>query len=252
MSEIIGNKSPTSKIKRKVIKALLNIVNAIYCIATAIVPIYVFINVYSTKSLPYSVAIAFISIIIMDIICCIFESCLKQISKSIKKSKKKKQKKQEEMKEKREKDLQQILTEKENYIKEIELEEKEYQKSKKEIEGVKQKLDNQTYTQLCAIYDKVENIMKRLKEETEEYYQIRDKFNMHFTAFRKTTWQYINIVKAEAADEENKMQYKKLIKKFDNYLQSIKSKLDIADKKKLNAKMKSLIKEMDTERKKGE
>lgn len=252
MNEIAGNKSPTYQIKRKLGKALFTILKIVYYISTAIIPICVFIKAYSTQSLICSLAIGFISLIIMDIICSILEYCITQISKSISKSKEKKKKKQEEIREKKEIELEQINTDRNNLIKEIEQEEKEYAKSAKELEEVKEKLDEQTYIKLCAVYEKVEHIMRRLKEDIEEYYQIRDRLKVRFSTFRKTTWQYINIAKVAALDEGNKAQYTKLIKKFDNYLDSIKSKLDMSDKKKLNTKMKSLIKEMDTERAKGE
>lgn len=250
------DKYKTNKSKRKVKKYFKKAFCIIYYAVTAIVPIYFFAVVFSLKGdIIYTVAISFVSFIIMDIICSGLEDGITQIGKLIKHEKKKRQEEQKEIERQKEeeiKKLEQLVLEKNNYNKEIKEAEEKCAEFRKDIKDIKEKLEKQTYKELRKICAKIEEIVEILKEDPEEYYQIRHIFKVYFPEFIKTTYKYIDIVNVDTIDKENREEYIKLIAEFDNYLDFAKSKINSTDNVSLNVGIKSLIKIMESEREKGD
>lgn len=242
--------------KRKVKKGLKYLFCIIYYAGTSAIPVYIFATVFSLKdNIIYSYAIAFISFIVMDIICCILEDSGNKINKYIRNIKKKKKEEQERIKKQKEdeiKQLEKLALEKDNYSKDIEQVEEEYKKFKKEIKDIKEKIDFEIYKNLGKTLSKIKEIIQILKEDPEEYYQIRHTLKIYFPEFRKMTYQYIEIANAENLDDESTSEYKRLIAEFNNHLDFVKDSINATDKANLNVGIKSLIQIMETERKKGE
>lgn len=242
--------------KRKVKKGLKYLFCIIYYAVTSAIPVYIFAMVFSLKnSIIYSYAIAFISFIVMDIICCILEDSGNKINKYIINIKKKKKEKQEKIKKQKEdeiKHLEELVLEKDNYSKEIEQVEEEYKEFKKEIKDIKEKINFEIYKSLGKTLSKIKKIIQILKENQEEYYKIRHTLKIYFPEFRKMTCQYIEIVNANNLDDESTSEYKRLITEFNNHLDFVKGRINETDKVNLNVGIKSLIQVMETERKNGE
>lgn len=250
------NKKKIKALKRKVNTVLKKIFCIIYYISTAAIPVYIFATVFLKKdNIIYSCAIAIISFIVMDIICCILEDSVNKINKYIINIKKKKKEQQERVRKQKEeeiKKLEELVLEKDNYSKDIEQVEEEYKEFKKEIKGNKEKIDFEIYKNLGKTLSKIKDIIQILKEDPEAYYPIRHTLKIYFPEFRKMTYQYIEIANTENLDAESTAEYKRLITEFGNHLDFVKDSINTTDRTNLNVGIKSLIQLMETERKNGE
>lgn len=105
---------------------------------------------------------------------------------------------------------------------------------------------------LKEVCKNMDDILEVLKKDTEEYYPLRHTFKVYFPEFQKSTYQFINIAEGDSLDEETISEFMKLGVEFNQYLNYIKSSINKQDKISLSVGMKSLIKILEAERKKGE
>ena len=190
----------------------------------------------------------------MDIICSVVEDLEYKIVYSIKRIKEKRQEKIEEIRRKKEEELiqfQNFMLKKNNYEEEIEKEQKNYSNFKETIKANKAKLPPDVYEALKQVCNKRKQIIEVLKQDSEEYYAIRHTFTAYIPEFERMTYIFLDIVKGDSLEEVGKQEYIKLVAEFDKYLDYVKSQINSLDKTNLQISIKSLIKIMESERKKG-
>lgn len=243
--------------KRKIKKVLKVIFMAIYFSSTAGIPVYVFYYAFSIfkYSFVYAFSCAFISVVAMDFICCCtedlkdaiyFKYLIAQQSKLLAK-KEEENKKQEQIKQ-----LENLLIERNNYDTEIQEAKEQNKKLKNKIKCSEEVLPKDVIDRLIQICDNMDDILKVLKKDTEEYYPIRHTFKVYYPEFCKMTYTFVDIAKGDSLDKESILEFKRLIEEFNQYLDYIKGSINKQDKFNLNVGVKSLIKILETERKKGE
>ena len=122
---------------------------------------------------------------------------------------------------------------------------------KKKIRNNEGKLPENISKMLKEVCKNMDDILEVLKKDTEEYYPLRHTFKVYFPEFQKSTYQFINIAEGDSLDEETISEFMKLGVEFNQYLNYIKSSINKQDKISLSVGMKSLIKILEAERKKG-
>jgi len=242
-------------LKRKVKILFKYLFCIIYYSITTCVPIYIFYLVYCKKShIIYAIAISFVFFTIMDIICSISEDVVNKIYCFVRKRKVRRQKKLEEIKRKKEEEIiefEKFLLKKNNYEAEIEKAWENCSNFKEIIKANKSKLPQEIYQALRQVCSKRKQIIEVLKQDSEEYYSIRHTFTVYIPEFERMTNVFLEIVNADSLEESGKTEYMKLVTEFDKYLDFVKNQINISDKANLQISIKSLIKIMEGERKKG-
>lgn len=227
----------------------------IYFPSTAIVPVYVFVYVYSLKnSVIYAITISFIFLIGMDIICSIIEDILGRIYKAIVSRKKEKQIKKEEIKKKNKEAIEQLenlMLKKNDYKDEIEQVEKNYLDFKEKVSQVEGELPENISEGLLSICEQIESIIAILNVDLERYYPVRHIFRIYFPEIQKMIYKFIDIAKADTLDKETIFEFMLLIKELKKYLDFVKHVIYKTDKLSLDVGIKSIVKIMETEREKG-
>lgn len=244
-------------IKRKTKDILKVVIFKIIYLSTSCIPVYVFY--YTFRILKYcfecSFSYAFISIVAMDFIwyCtetlknAIYMRYLKVQQKRLLAKKEEENKKQEQINQ-----LESILIERNNYDTEIQEAKEQNKQLKNKIKGSEEVLPKDIIDRLIQICDSMGDILKILKKDTEEYYPIRHTFKVYFPEFCKMTYTFLDIAKGDSLDEESILEFKRLIEEFNQYLDYIKGSINKRDKLNLNVGVKSLVKILESERKKGE
>lgn len=243
------------RFKQKVANILKGVLRIVYIASTACIPCYVFQFTFSLKgNLLYAITISVISLIMMDIMCSILEDIAKSIYKIFANIKEKKLEIKEEAKRKKEEEIKQLkklLLEKNDYGGEIQQAKEENKDFKKKIRNNEGKLPENISKMLKEVCKNMDDILEVLKKDTEEYYPLRHTFKVYFPEFQKSTYQFINIAEGDSLDEETISEFMKLGVEFNQYLNYIKSSINKQDKISLSVGMKSLIKILEAERKKG-
>lgn len=244
------------RFKQNVANIFERILSIIYITSTACIPIYVFKFTFSLKNnFTYALAVSFVSITLMDIVCSILEDIFSSIYKIFENIKEKKLQAMEDAKRKKEgeiKQLEKILLEKDDYDEEIQWAKSENENLIKEIKKHKEKLPEDIAKKIEKVCDIIKEILDVLKKDTEEYYPLRHTFKVYFPEFKKTTCQFISIAEGDSLDEETITEFLKLVEEFNQYLNYIKSSINKQDKLSLRVGTKSLVKILEAERKKGE
>ncbi len=240
------NANILNKIKKNVKKVLKYFLCVIYFSSTAFIPIFVFGVTYSKKgSKLYAIAISFVSFVIMDIICSIAEYLARSVTEKIAKIKEKQLNKRETEKKK----IENLLLQKKDYRAEIELARDEYIKFDEYIKNTNQ-LPKKVMKKLKEVLINMLEILDILEKYPDEYYPLRHTFKVYFPGFQKVTYKFIDISKENDLDDETK--FIELVTEFNQYLEYIKSSINKQDKANLNIGIQSLIKVLESERKKGE
>lgn len=243
--------------KQRVRKAVKIILQIVYFSFTASVPVYVFYYTFLIFQIHFicAFACAFISFVIMDIICCITEGvtnriymlCLKVRQNKLLASQEKEKKEQEQIKQ-----LENLLKERKDYNPEIQEAKKQNRYLKNKINDNTDILPKEVRTMLKHVCNNIDNILEILENDTEEYYPIRHTFKTYFPEFCKMTNMFIEIAQGDNLDKESISEFNRLTEEFTQYLDYIKGNINKQDKLNLNVGVKSLIKILETERKKGE
>lgn len=250
-------KGKKQMLKRKIKKVLKVILIIIYFSSTSCIPICVFYHTFLILKCSFVCAFsyAFISVVAMDFICYCIEDLidvaymryLKVQQNKLLAKKEEENKKQEQIKQ-----LENLLIEKNNYDTEIQESKEENKKLKNKIQRSEDVLPKDVIDGLMQICDNMDDILKVLKKDTEEYYPIRHTFKVYFPEFCKMTYTFVDIAKGDCLDKESVLEFKRLIGEFNQYLEYIKGSINKQDKLNLNVGVKSLIKILEAERKKGE
>lgn len=244
------------RLKEKVVKFFQVILCFIYFSSTFCIPTYVFISTFLLKgNIIYAITMLILSFTIMDIVCSITEDSSEMLYNLYYNRKRKTENRKKEIQEKKEKEikkLEELLLESNNYTNEIKEAKQDNKDFKHKIEISEKELPKEIMDQLLNICKKVKDILEILKNDPEEYYPIRHTFKVYFPKFREMTYQYINIAMGDSLEEETTTEFMELIAEFNQYLDFVKSSINMKDKLNLNVGIKSLIKIMATERKKGE
>lgn len=225
-----------------------------YYLATACIPLIIYVYFFLLeKSIIYAGAISFSSLTLMDIICSNAEELSSKIAKYIRNKKRRIEKIKEEQKKKKEEELKQIkelLIKEKNYKNEI----NEISDSLIDFEEEVNNADISKYVKkgLITTCNKMKKVIEVLEQDPEGFYPIRHTFRIYFPEFKKMTYKYINIAKSENLEKEDTEDFLMLIKKFNVYLDFIKSSINTSDKLSLNVGIRSLITIMEAEVKKGE
>ena len=234
-----------------------------YYATTAFVPVYVFYRMFKKEnSIILAFAVAFISLIVMDIICTLIEDFseviykgIKRIGEAINSIKQKKEDKKEELKRQKEeefKKLEELISAKKSYKDDIEKASERKENFIKSIKKNKELLPKEVRKALEKVYEKMDDIIKILENDEEEYYPIRHAFTIYLPEFERITNRLINIAEGDSLDDQAVTDYMKLTNEFDQYLDYIKSRINSTDKMSLNIEITSFVKVMEAERKKGE
>lgn len=245
----------SKEFKMKVAKVLKVFFSTTYFAFTAYIPIYVFQFTFSLKgNLLYAITISAISIIMMDIVCSILEDAGESIYEIFANIKEKKLRIKEEAKKKKEeevKKLEKLLLKKNDYTSEIQCAKEENREFEQKIEKSEDDLPKKVVEKLKRICNNMKEIIEVLEKDIEEYYPLRHTFKVYFPEFKKATYQFINIAEGDSLDEETVSEFMKLVIEFEQYLNYIKGNINKQDKLSLNIGIKSLVKILEAERKKG-
>lgn len=221
----------------------------LYFATTSILPCYLLITCYHSKhSIIYACTVTFISLIVIDIICTLLEEQYFKIRNWLRR---KKQKKKAE-KEKEMKNLENLLLDKKSYEKEIESAEESIKLFKEKIQSKEYNISKKMLEQVFRICTKMEDLINDLKKDTEQYYQVRHTFQVYFPEFQKMTYLFFNIFQNNSLDKESKADYQNMLTEYEKYIDYIKGNINTMDKLNLKVGITSLVKIIESERKKGE
>ncbi len=240
------SRKPTINLKKKFPN--LNF-TPLYFAITSIMPIFLLITCYQSKhSIIYAGTVTFISLIVIDIICTLLEEQYFKIRNWLRR---KKQKKKAE-KEKEMKNLENLLLNKKSYEKEIESAEESIKLFKEKIQSKEYNISKKMLEQVFRICTKMEDLINDLKKDTEQYYQVRHTFQVYFPEFQKMTYLFFNIFQNNSLDKESKADYQNMLTEYEKYIDYIKGNINTMDKLNLKVGITSLVKIIESERKKGE
>lgn len=240
----------------RMLKAFVKwIFHTIYFSATSIVPMHVFVFVFNLKnSFWYAIAIAGISLIIMDIICSILEDIAYAIYKLNMKINKRKQRKKRESEAKKQTDinrLENLIKQKNDFSSEIRKNYRDCTEFKSDVKSCNE-LPEDIKKELVNLCERTEKILEVLKQETKEYYSVRHTFSVIFPKFQKWTLTFISLAKADSLEEETMNGFRKLMAEYSNQLDYVKGMINSTEKFNLSIGVESLVKTMQAERKKGD
>lgn len=242
--------------KRRVITILKYFFCGIYIFITSLLPMYIFLFTFlMEKHLLYAATLSFASLIGMDIICSLLEDGTTKIYHLVVRIREKRQKEKKELenqKAEKIKELEKLLLEQQDDREKIEQVKNQVKQFKKEIKSTEKIFPKDMLQKLLEVCTKMKELLEAIENDTAEYHPIRHTFQVYFPEFQKMTYLYMDIAKGDSLDVESLEEYQEMITEFDQYLDYIKAGINTSDKLNLKIGIKSLIKIMEAERKKGE
>ena len=257
-------KNAIQKIKDKHGDIIKKILSILYFAGTSAVPIAVFRFNFFTRGTFIAVVLAYIALIIMDIVCSIMEDGVvftynylteRKIRLELEEEKRKKEeeKRKKEMEEKARKSKEEaikILEDKKNHTSEIKGAEENNKQLREEAIKNKNKLPKTVYRRLREICDKVDNTIDFLRKRPQEYDAVKLAFEEYYPKFKDMTIKFINIYNTGSIENEDEYEdeFLTFANEVDQYLDFAKSHIVTASKKELDVDMMKLIKQLKAER----
>lgn len=227
--------------KWKVKKVLKFTASIVYFAITAVVPITAFGIAYLDKeSLLYAIVIAYMTFIVMDIICSILENVVSKIVELAMDSKWKRREKRQEKIE----NLRNILSQGDNYKSEISNIHKKNLGLREEIKN--KKLSKKMERQMSNVCNKMDDIIGKLDKDPNRYYSVIHAFNVYFEEYQRLAHKFMSQTNDEVENNIEEMTI--LIIEMEQYLRLVEVKTS-ANKLSLELEIKSLINSLKEERK---